>query len=192
MARKRDYKAEYQRRIAKGRARGLSRAQARGHPKAGESLASQVNLRTELDPRMEEAFKLLRSGMGMVKAAKAIGVPKDRFRRYISANELADWKGRRWIIQDQRMRKVPALSNGRQLELVVSDLGQSASAGSHWHAVGQFVRTNDIQLLMPFRDQGVTDAKGRFYPFETDPNELHRVAALDAPAFHEIYEIIQN
>lgn len=36
MAKKRNYKAEYRRRVKKAKKRGISRAQARGHPKHGE------------------------------------------------------------------------------------------------------------------------------------------------------------
>lgn len=65
-------------------------------------------------------------------------------------------------------------------------------AGAYWDAQGRFVRSNDISLLRPFEGKGVTDIKGRFRPFETDPNELHRIASMDAPAFHEIYEIVAS
>lgn len=42
MAKKRDYKAEYARRIAHGISRGLTRSQAAGHPKKGETKASRI------------------------------------------------------------------------------------------------------------------------------------------------------
>ena len=39
---KRNYKAEYQRRIARGKAQGLSKSQSRGHPRKGEKAASSL------------------------------------------------------------------------------------------------------------------------------------------------------
>lgn len=42
MKRQRNYKAEYARRIASGLRRGLSRSQARGHPRMYEPSASRV------------------------------------------------------------------------------------------------------------------------------------------------------
>jgi hypothetical protein len=33
---------------------------------------------------------------------------------------------------------------------------------------------------------------GKSHPLETDPNALHRIAAMDTPPFHEIYEITSN
>jgi hypothetical protein len=71
-------------------------------------------------------------------------------------------------------------------------LQEASCGGAFWDAAGRFVRTNDLGLLESYHGEGVTDARGRFHPFETDPNELHRLAAMDAPAFHEIYEIVSN
>ena len=171
MARKRDYKAEYQRRIERGLAKGLSRSQARGHPKAGETPARAIIKQYQIpDPKLEDAFKHLRSGMSLVKAAKAAKVSRERFRRYVKSNGLAEWKGRRWNVTDQRMRKVATLSKGRQLELTVPDFEQASKAGKYWNAAGKFVRTNDIGLLDPFQGESIQDAKGRLYPLETAPN----------------------
>ena len=192
MAKKRDFRAEYQRRIARGLAKGLSRSQARGHPKANERLIEGMSSRTPSDRKLEQAFKLMRSGESLTKAARNAHVSRERLRRFVSNNKLAELKGRRWAITDKRLRKVATLSGGQQKNNLIVSLDQAVKAGSHWNAVGQFVRTNETDLLRPYRDQGVTDERGQFHPFETDPNELHRLAAMDAPAFHEIYEIVQN
>ena len=53
-ARKRDYKAEYKRRVAKGKARGLSVSQSRGHPVKGERLASSLFERTKVKTRKDK------------------------------------------------------------------------------------------------------------------------------------------
>jgi hypothetical protein len=64
--------------------------------------------------------------------------------------------------------------------------------GEHHHAAAEFVRTNDRELIKPFRGRTVQAANGRIYPLETDPNALHRIAAMDSPPFHEIYEITSD
>ena len=69
---------------------------------------------------------------------------------------------------------------------------QASLVGKHHDAVGQFVRTNDIDLIEPFLGKSVRGANGREHPLETDPNELHRIAAMDSPPFHEIYEIVST
>jgi len=43
--RKRDYKAEYRRRVARAKAKGLSVAQGRGHPRKGEMPISKEKIR---------------------------------------------------------------------------------------------------------------------------------------------------
>ena len=46
-----------------------------------------------------------------------------------------------------------------------------------------------LSFYYRFKGDGVTDVKGRFHPFETDPNELHRLRQMDLPPFHEIYQV---
>jgi hypothetical protein len=65
-------------------------------------------------------------------------------------------------------------------------------AGEHFAAAGEFVRTNDYSVIKPFIGKTVRTPNGREHPLETDPNELHRIAAMDTPPFHEIYEITSN
>jgi hypothetical protein len=69
---------------------------------------------------------------------------------------------------------------------------EASKAGAFWHAAGRFVRTNEIEHLLPFVGDGLHDLKGKLIPFETDPNTLHRIASMDVPPFHEIYEIISD
>ncbi len=73
--------------------------------------------------------------------------------------------------------------------MTVRDYPEAVKAGRFWAAAGQFVRTNQIDHLTEFVGDGLIDTKGRFHPFETDPNQIHRLAAASEQAFHEIYEI---
>lgn len=50
MARKRDYKAEYQRRLQLGRERGLTKSQARGHARARKNELSLTQIRELVKP----------------------------------------------------------------------------------------------------------------------------------------------
>ncbi len=192
MSRKRDYKAEYRRRIERGHKRGLSRSQARGHPKANEKAVKTGSKKVDADPRLEKAVKRLRAGESQAAAAKAEGISADRLRRFTYTNEIAKRVGGKWIMTDERPRRVPTLTNGNVKNLTVPNFAEASKAGAFWNAAGQFVRTNEKELLLPFMNDGVTDLKGRFHPFETDGNELHRIANMDVPPFHEIYEIISD
>lgn len=89
MRKQRDYKAEYARRIASALKRGLTRSQARGHPKMYEPSASRVGKlvgqlnrlyhEEGLDRRSasfarvnQELKQIVRSGMSVESTAQAI------------------------------------------------------------------------------------------------------------------------
>lgn len=190
MPRKRNYREEYQRRIARGLARGLSRSQARGHPKTGESPIRPVA--AELDPKLDAALLSMNRGQSLTSAARSAHVSVDRLRRHLSQEGLAQLKGRRWIPTDTRPRQIPVMTGGAMRVLTLVGFKQASLVGEHRYAVGRFVRTNDIEWLEPFEEQFVRDINGRKYPLETDPNAIHRIASMDDPPFHEIYEITSN
>ena len=192
MARRRDYKAEYRWRVEQGLKRGLSRSQARGHPRANEAAVKTGRKSPQSDERLEAALKLLRTGQSQSAAAKTVGVSADRLRRFTYSHKLAKRVGRKWVMTDKRPRRVQTLTKGKLRALTVPDFAQASKAGSYWNAAGQFVRTNEIEYLLPFIGDGLTDAKGNIVPFETDPNALHRIASMDLPPFHEIYEIVSD
>ena len=192
MERKRDYKAEYARRIRKGLKHGLSRSQARGHARAKEPLVRKPKAKAGEAKRIEKAVKALRSGKSQKAAAKIGGISAEKLRRFTYANKIASRKGSKWVMTDQRPRRVPTIYKGQPRNVIVIGFAEASLAGLYHNAVGQFVRSNDLSIIEAFGGQGLTDHKGRFFPFETDPNALHRYAAMDTPAFHEIYQIISN
>ena len=81
------------------------------------------------------------------------------------------------------------MTDGRIRVLTVRGYEEARLVGAHHHAAGEFVRTNDIKLIKPFAGQIVQAVSGRNYALETDPNAIHRIAAMDTPPFHEIYAI---
>lgn len=188
MARKRDFKAEYQRRIANALKRGLSRSQARGHAKAGEKPIRAKPVQS--DARLEDALKLLRQTGNQSRAAKDAGVSAERFRRFLRSNGLAERQGRQWRITDNRTRRMTVITSGDAVELTLRDFEQASLNGKHLAAVGAFLRTNDADLLAPFIGQAVIDAAGIAHPLETDPNTLFRLAAAGGEVFHAIYRLI--
>lgn len=187
MARQRDYKAEYQRRIANAAKRGLSRSQARGHARAGESAIKPKAVKS--DERLEAALKLLRQTGSQGRAAKEAGVSVERFRRFVRSYSLAARQGRQWHITDNRPRRMTVVSDGEALELTLRDFEQASLNGRHLAAVGAFLRTNDIDLLRPFEGQFVIDADGQAHPLETDSDALYRLAHAGSEVFHEIYRL---
>ena len=190
MARTRDYKAEYARRIARGKARGLTRSQARGHPRATERYATGKSAVPETNDQLEDALRNLRQGQSLRQSAKDAGVSEECFRRFVKGNQLASFVGRRWTLDDNRTRQIAMIKGSTQTTIFVPGFAEASEIGKHYNAVNRFLKTNDPSSLEPFIGQSVKDVRGKNHPFETDPNSLYRLAAKDEPAFHEIYQIV--
>jgi hypothetical protein len=141
------------------------------------------------DARLNAAVREMNRGHSLTAAAKKSGIPVKTLRSYLVQQRLAARRGGRWVAKDNRPRRLPVMTGGRFRVLTVSDYDQARIVGEHHHAVGEFVRTNDIAFIRPFIGRKVQAVSGRQYPLETNPNALHRIAAIDTPPFHEIYEI---
>ena len=190
MARQRDYKAEYQRRLARAAARGLSRSQARGHARAGEASIRAKAIRA--DAKLEAAFRSLRNSKNLSAAAKTEKVSPERLRRYLRDKGLIERKGRTWIFPpDMRPRRTVVYTEGEARELTLANFEQASLNARHQEAVGQSLRSNEGGFLMPFQGQSVLDTKGKAHPLETALNALHQIASAGNEPFHEIYRIVQ-
>lgn len=188
--RKRDYRAEYRRRIANAKKRGLSRSQARGHAKPGETPIKPKVEPKAIDDTMESIRKALQNGASLARAAQAHGVSRERARRYIATHGIAKFEGGKWIITDERPVNVPIVSKGGQIVVRVSP-NDASLAGHYANATRNFLNTNDVGFLKPYRGKSVKDVRtGRKHKLETDPNALHRAATADEPSFPEIYQIV--
>jgi hypothetical protein len=128
-------------------------------------------------------------GRSLTAAARRLNLSRKQLQNYVSRKRLARRKGQRWITKDSRPRQVPVMTGGRVRILTVSGYEQARLVGEHHHAVGEFVRTNAVELIEPFKGQSVQATDGRRYTLETRPNALHRIAAIDSPQFYEIYQI---
>jgi len=144
------------------------------------------------DPRLEAALLEMNRGRSLTAAARDAQVSRGRVQRFLLQRRLGKRKGQRWTTRDTRPRRVPVMTGGRFRVLTVRGYDQARLVGKHHSAVGEFVRTNNLGLIKPFKDQAVQTVSGRKYPLETSPNALHRIAAMDSPPFHEIYEITSN
>jgi hypothetical protein len=188
VGRKRDHKAEYKRRLERAFAQGLSRAQARGHARVGET-PMRGSFKQDRD-RFEAALKTYRHTKSQRKAAEAVGVSTERFRRFLRETVEVSGRGRTLQVKDPRPRQMTVISEGHAETRTLRDFDNASLNGRHLQAFGAFVRSNDIELLKPFEGKSVIDVKGKSFPLETDPNTLHRLANAGSEVFHEIYRLI--
>lgn len=191
MHKERDYKAEYKKRIERGLARGLTLAQARGHVKTIERLIPKRTKQQSYDPRLEEGLKAVRKGKSITNAAKSIGAAPKTLRKYIEQTGVAKIEGRSLKFgADRRSREIPIYSSGRELVIKVRTFNAASQVGRYMAAVRQFLETNDLSVLKPFKGKSVKDTKGKSYIFETRPNVLYRLSASGNEPFEEIYRIV--
>lgn len=180
-------KSGARRRVAT-QAKSATRRKASTHKKPTKRVPRKI----PLDPRLEIAVKGMNRGSSLTAAARSVNLPPKSLETFVRPRRLAKRKGRRWVIKDNRLRRVPVITKGRIRLLTVRGYQQARLVGEHYNAAGDFVRTNDVELIDPFKGCSVQTVKGKQHPLETDPNELHRIAAMDTPPFHEIYEIIST
>jgi hypothetical protein len=183
--RRRDYRAEYQRRKANGIAAGKSISAARGHPKATDLPQPKPGLINHRLP-LERALGRIRRGESQKAAALAEGVSIEKLRIYRLQNTTSVREGRRWVIFDSRPQPYNIATRG-VFKVVTLPNDAGSDVGAYWSAVNAFLDTNDIRQLEPFVGKGVNDLNGRFYPFEVRPNVLRKLDSIGELDFLEIY-----
>jgi hypothetical protein len=145
-----------------------------------------------LGPRIEIAIKEMNRGRSLTVTARTLRLSKADLQRVLRKRRLLRRKGKRWVFKDNRPRRVPVMTVGRIRVVTVPTYKEAQLVGEHAHGVREFVSSNNVKFLKPFKGRSVQAVNGREFPLETDPNALHRIAAMDSPPFHEIYEITSN
>ena len=187
---RRDYKAEYRRRIARALAKGLSRSQGRGHPKSGERHATTKQFAALQDARIQTLLRSLRQGKGIGESARSAGLSTERARHVLTLTGAARKPGRRWEVRDDLPRRMPLYTDGREIPVTVANRRTAAAVSFFMSSVKTFLVTNDADYLAIFVGNGVTDINGKLHPFETNPDNLYRLAASGADPFEQVYRIV--
>jgi hypothetical protein len=179
----------YRRRIERGMGRGMTRSEARGHPRVGESRATWRP--SKANPPLEEGLHRMRDGQSLTQAARSIHVTPERLRNYLDRMGVVEKRGNRWRPgTDIRERHVQIVTQGEPKLIVVRGYEASKLAGDYREAVHRFLDTGDESYLQPFKGKTITDISGTTYELETDENELYTASETGAPSFEDVYRIV--
>lgn len=189
--RKRDFKAEYRRRVERATAKGLSRSQARGHRRASEAKVAKNRAEKALeDAKLQMGLRYLRKDKGFSKAAKQAHISPERLRTYAEEHGIIEKRGRRWVIKNDLPRRVLIYAGGRERQIVVGDFKAASLVGKYMSAVGWFLTSNDKSHLKPFIGKTVADIEGKPHPLETRPGTLYRLSHAGGSSFEQVYRIV--
>ena len=180
----------YRRRIERGMARGLSRSQARGHPKAGETPASRRRVYRS-EQKLLKGIRLVdRPGYTFQRAAREAGVSAERLREYAHQTGYAQKERGRWMVPERHRGTVlfPIFSEGQLKRIKLSDLDQKAKLGLYMQRVRFALETNRPEWLSEFRGQYLTDDNGVRHYFETDFRVVRVLADQFEGDVEELFE----
>ena len=178
----RDYRAEYQARIHRGISRGASRSQARGH---GGRETSPL-----YDRKIEKAAQAFRETRSLTKSSRLHHVSAERLRRYARENRLVRKVRGKWqFLKDIRSRTVPLFTDGQFRVVTVKGFGPASKGFKFMIDADRFLHTNDRRYIVKWEGEGVEDMDGRWVPFETRPNVLYRLNAVEREPFEMLYKI---
>lgn len=188
--RKRNYRNEYRQRIERGRLKGLTKTQARGHHRAAEHAAKPHRTRSLQDAKLQLALRILRKQKSIAKAAKSVGISPERLRALAIEKGIVEKRGRRLVIKANLTRRLLIYSGGREHEIITSKSRTASLIGRYMAGVRWFLQTNEPRYLDPFIGVSVKDSAGNKYSLETRPNALHRIAASGGSSFEQVYRIV--
>jgi hypothetical protein len=188
----RDYHAEYARRKALAAERGLSTAQARGHPRHGETgvdaLKRLGTLLPGRDRTLEKYYDVvgeLREGWSLRQATAVEGMSPRTFWRLNAERGMVGKQyyvsKRGQILFDRYTVAIPArmpilTTANKLLPHVPLDEKNASLIGTYWNAVDKAMQ-GDAQALRDLRAfayRTIYDTYGHRYQLQTDLNALFR------------------
>ena len=192
MAKKvRNYREEYRRRIARAQAWGLSRSQARGHPRPGEKGIRAKPKSSLEDARIHQGLVGMRKGHSLAAAARSAGISSERLRQFVTEHKVGRKRRRRWQLIPSRLKwQWEVFSEGRLVSVVVGDPETSSLLAKYLNAVRRLLRHNDPTALRAFRNVSFRDVSRQRYVLETRPNVIFRLAHAERESPEDFYKLV--
>jgi hypothetical protein len=188
----RDYAAEYAARKARGLARGLTIAQARGHPATGTGIAAlrRAGFITTIgggpDATLQRYYRVvdrLAQGERLSRAARAEHISPATVKRYNAERGLYQplyryRDGRPTTVRSYQIEQpgsTPILTaDGRSITSPAVDAKAATLLGKYWNAVEKALNEGDDSELRQFRHTVVQTRDGRHYRLLTNTNAIRR------------------
>ena len=179
-----------------------SLSQLRGHAPKDKKLVSELKPRpvyerswseiTKRELRIREksleVLRKVRNGKSLTEASKELHTTPETVIKNTGAFRKVKGK---WIAksQDRISRIMSIYENGKQSWIDVRDSRTASRIGKYNSAVNEFLRTDNTNLMKPFR-KPFMDAQGKLHYFEIDPDKLYEIVEQqEEPEFWEIYKI---
>ena len=184
--RKRNYRREYRRRIARGEQRRCPARRREGMPGSENGPGPPTSQQTRTEPKNrpeDDEGRREPKGCGARQSHR-----QERLRRYLRENTETTRSGKLWRNFDLRRFRLPIYSQGGFAEVWLS-AEQATKAGQYLSAVGRFLPTGNGSVLKPFVSDGVRDTAGKFQRLETRANvlcRLDRTGELSVPEVSKI------
>ena len=128
---------------------------------SGKKPKKRARIKVAPDPRLEMAVKDMNRGSSLTAAARSVNLPPKTLQSFVTQRRLAKRKGGRWVAVDKRPRRVPVITKGRIRIVTVDGFEDASRAGRHYQAAGDFVRTNDLEVIKPFEGGSVKPGERR-------------------------------
>lgn len=193
-SKKRDYRAEYQRRRELGRERGLSIAQARGHARVGETKILELKRSGVIDvsrkstfERFYQAINSIASGKSLSKAAKKAHIAIATIKKLdVDRKVLHRINNKHWEIRSSA--SFPILTkSGKWFKEIPLDQKNASIVGRYWNAVNK-AYLGDTSLLPAFTYVVIFDLHGNQYRLLTRVDDLISIMEQMNDAEREAYE----
>ncbi len=169
----------YRKRLQSGKAKGLSRSQAYGHPKQKEVSAQSIQASKPFLPQLStlkksfKAARRIKNGESMTHAAKMEGIGVATLKRWMKNLGFIqyDAESKRYRAADTLAALEVYVKPGELKRLVVDETTASLLAG-YLNVVIKTIKNNDGKLLDKYSRLDIHDVNGKSYRLITDLDTL--------------------
>ncbi len=89
---------------------------------------------------------------------------------------------------DTLPREMQVNSAGRSFFIELRGSRSASRMGAYHNAVRDYIYDGKLEMLNTYRNEGITDSSGTFYPFETDTKKLLEIYERKESESYEVYK----